>query len=71
MQRSISPDSVQSRASMYSTTCRASYALRIERRFVQAWKTITQVTHKSERASFVPPGFVMVNATRRRSIMLT
>ncbi|KAF9071522.1 hypothetical protein BDP27DRAFT_509557 [Rhodocollybia butyracea] len=71
MQRSPSPYSVRSGTSTYSTasqSSRVSYARRIERRFVQAWKTMTHATRKPERASFVPPGFIMVNA-KRRSIM--
>ncbi|KAE9399548.1 hypothetical protein BT96DRAFT_993879 [Gymnopus androsaceus JB14] len=71
MQRSVSPDSVHSGFSTYTTTSQASqasYARRIERRFVQAWKTITRSARKPERASFIPPGFILVNA-KRRSIM--
>ncbi|THV05533.1 hypothetical protein K435DRAFT_961033 [Dendrothele bispora CBS 962.96] len=45
---------------------RPSYARRVERRLVQAWKSVTHATRKSERASFVPPGFILV--TKRRSI---
>ncbi|KAJ3721367.1 hypothetical protein DFJ43DRAFT_1094836 [Lentinula guzmanii] len=69
MQRSVSPNSVVSEASMYSASSHASYAKRVERRFVQAWKTITGATRKSERTSFIPPGFALVNVTKRRSIM--
>ncbi|KAG7094080.1 hypothetical protein E1B28_007699 [Marasmius oreades] len=60
--RSSSPDSENQ-----SYLIRTSYARRIERGIVRAWKTMTIATRKSQRASFVPNGFVMVN--KRRSIM--
>ncbi|KAF9269178.1 hypothetical protein L218DRAFT_953729 [Marasmius fiardii PR-910] len=60
--RCASPDS-----ECQSYHFRTSYVRRIERGVVRAWKTMTLATRKSQRASFVPHGFVMVN--KRRSIM--
>ncbi|KAJ8079538.1 hypothetical protein PM082_011125 [Marasmius tenuissimus] len=62
--RPTSPDSTMG---YQSSHLRVSYARRVERGIIRAWKTMTLATRKPQRASFVPQGFVMVN--KRRSIM--
>ncbi|KAG1768459.1 hypothetical protein EV702DRAFT_1282394 [Suillus placidus] len=42
----------------------------IERQVVRAWKRITGVARKHQRASFLPKDFILVTS-RRRSVMLT
>ncbi|KAG1770719.1 hypothetical protein EDD22DRAFT_816501 [Suillus occidentalis] len=41
----------------------------IERQVVRAWKRVTGVTRKHQRASFLPKDFILVTS-RRRSVML-
>ncbi|KAG1876410.1 hypothetical protein DFJ58DRAFT_720881 [Suillus subalutaceus] len=41
----------------------------IERQVVRAWKRVTGVTRKNQRASFLPKDFILVTS-RRRSVML-
>ncbi|KAG2132776.1 hypothetical protein DEU56DRAFT_811991 [Suillus clintonianus] len=41
----------------------------IERQVVRAWKRVTRVTRKHQRASFLPKDFILVTS-RRRSAML-
>ncbi|KAG1740001.1 hypothetical protein EDB19DRAFT_1851717 [Suillus lakei] len=41
----------------------------IERQVVRAWKRITGVTRRHQRASFLPKDFILVTS-RRRSVML-
>ncbi|KAH7927849.1 hypothetical protein BV22DRAFT_1031333 [Leucogyrophana mollusca] len=40
----------------------------IERQVIRAWKRVTGVTHKPQRASFMPKDFILVTS-RRRSVM--
>ncbi|KAG2757080.1 hypothetical protein P692DRAFT_20825031 [Suillus brevipes Sb2] len=41
----------------------------IERQVVRAWKRVTGVARKPQRASFLPKDFILVTS-RRRSVML-
>lgn len=41
----------------------------IERQVVRAWKRVTGVARKHQRASFLPKDFILVTS-RRRSVML-
>ncbi|KAG2136202.1 hypothetical protein BD769DRAFT_1664549 [Suillus cothurnatus] len=41
----------------------------IERQVVRAWKRVTGVTRKQQRASFLPKDFILVTP-HRRSVML-
>ncbi|KAG2075728.1 hypothetical protein BDR04DRAFT_1046918 [Suillus decipiens] len=51
-------------------TCTSiSCAKFIERQVVRAWKRVTGVTRKPQRASFLPKDFILVTS-RRRSVML-
>ncbi|KAF9047125.1 hypothetical protein BDZ89DRAFT_1058194 [Hymenopellis radicata] len=45
-----------------------SYSRYLERRMVNAWKKVTSMTKKQHRASYLPPNFVLVTPTKRRSI---
>ncbi|KAG1907845.1 uncharacterized protein F5891DRAFT_997379 [Suillus fuscotomentosus] len=42
----------------------------IERQVVRAWKRVTGVTRKHQRASFLPKDFILVTS-HRRSVRLT
>ncbi|KAF8498501.1 hypothetical protein F5888DRAFT_1587672, partial [Russula emetica] len=45
---------------------------RIERRLIRLWKRMTGSVRGNERASFLPDGFVLMNAAaaRRRSLYM-
>ncbi|KAG2157767.1 uncharacterized protein EDB93DRAFT_1325967 [Suillus bovinus] len=50
-------------------TTRISCGKYIERQVVRAWKRVTGVTRKHQRASFLPNDFILVTS-RRRSVIL-
>ncbi|OBZ74138.1 hypothetical protein A0H81_06171, partial [Grifola frondosa] len=37
----------------------------IERRIIRAWKSVSQMTRKNQRASILPEDFVILTAKRR------
>jgi hypothetical protein len=43
---------------------------RLERRLIRLWKRMTKTVRPNERASILPDGFVLMNAARRRSMMI-
>ncbi|KAG1881167.1 hypothetical protein F4604DRAFT_1746861 [Suillus subluteus] len=55
--------------SFYRRKTRISCTKLIERQVVRAWKRVTGVTRKNQRASFLPKDFILVTS-RRRSVML-
>ncbi|KAF8882875.1 hypothetical protein BD779DRAFT_1444475, partial [Infundibulicybe gibba] len=48
---------------------RPSYTKHIERQLVQAWKVVTRVTRKQQRASIMPRDFVLITSRRRSALL--
>ncbi|KAI5124788.1 hypothetical protein M0805_005422 [Coniferiporia weirii] len=64
-----------SRTARISADAGPCHMNRLYMKFVRrAWKRVTRATHKPERASVLPDGFVLINArlnSRRRSVLFT
>ncbi|GLB43420.1 hypothetical protein LshimejAT787_1303210 [Lyophyllum shimeji] len=66
---SMDDDSERSSFRSTSSSARTSRSRHLRRKVVQLWKVVTRATRKHERASFVPPDFVLVTSRRRSAIM--